>query len=818
APRLMRRPPIACRRAVQSLQPPSAQHIWVSDELLSSTFNRFFRNSGPRQKRHGSHVPGPLEARRRATKRRMTVSASFYPQDNFPPSFSLGALFGFRSSPQPSWRYEPPSLQADRNSSDQATHDQTGPWNLEKQGEEVWDTPGPEAALDCAPRHNVPSTVAKSSSQAAYSFAQNIAPILTDKRSTPQSRTDSKATKEDDVTHILSRDEYKACFESFKVDLASAHKVSAQTLAQCLLRALPDYRSNARNAWTFHGLLFRHLLDVGTDPIVILEGHDLSTFSVPPVYSQESIDFLRCLKELVTKYPQRHTIVHKIHVRMAENARLARISKDTEGDIRIMTLIRHLWHSASSQGLEHGSNTERLCLKLASKVGSQPYSRMLRAVLKNSTLARGHFPTFLDHIAANSGLVDAAVHLLRCLPDAQLLEWASILSLNIAKTATSNPKIAPSASRQRIYVWLQLLCKLDAGSSLPHVSAMDAALHSIARHVFAEAKEVHGRFHILMSGLLLKVAQTTAQRHIAERTIPDMLASLDHASEQYAPMSVELVVGTVVSLLQRHDLPYEPLVGIILHAFPRSSRLETLLTLLKVLDKKRLALVDTTLLQYSIDERVTALRSQSEAPVLTEKRRQHYAFQLRVCQNIGSLLSRISSTPVFLLPELEALQAQRQFDHILVQAEAAHALPLVYRNVMSNLTIQTRVNLIHQLAHQYSIDNTRSQRQAWRAMYYLYKYLQRYSLPMGPLFTKALVNISLVRGLSENQFVSARRLIWVCHVVARVEGEDVARKIEKDFWEWRGDLIKHAKSVYVSVGGGRQDKAHIGTMNKLGLL
>lgn len=40
----------------------------------------------------------------------MTASAGYYPQDVFPTSFSLSALFGFRSNPQTSWRYEPPSL------------------------------------------------------------------------------------------------------------------------------------------------------------------------------------------------------------------------------------------------------------------------------------------------------------------------------------------------------------------------------------------------------------------------------------------------------------------------------------------------------------------------------------------------------------------------------------------------------------------------------------------------------------------------------------------------------------------------------------
>lgn len=109
----MRRPPIVCRRAVQSLQTPAPPHIWISDELLSSAFHRFFRSSCPHQKRHGSHVPGPLEARRRAAKRRMSLTSNYYPQDSFPSSFSLGALFGFASSSQPSWKYQPPSLRSD---------------------------------------------------------------------------------------------------------------------------------------------------------------------------------------------------------------------------------------------------------------------------------------------------------------------------------------------------------------------------------------------------------------------------------------------------------------------------------------------------------------------------------------------------------------------------------------------------------------------------------------------------------------------------------------------------------------------------------
>jgi hypothetical protein len=106
----MRRPPIACRRAVQSLQLPTAHHIWISDDLLARALHRFFPSSCPHQRRHGSHVPGPLEARRRAAKRRMTVSAGFHPPHNLQLLFNLGNLFGFRRDSQPTWRYEAPSL------------------------------------------------------------------------------------------------------------------------------------------------------------------------------------------------------------------------------------------------------------------------------------------------------------------------------------------------------------------------------------------------------------------------------------------------------------------------------------------------------------------------------------------------------------------------------------------------------------------------------------------------------------------------------------------------------------------------------------
>ncbi|KAL2856020.1 hypothetical protein BJY01DRAFT_231437 [Aspergillus pseudoustus] len=62
----------AYRHAIRPTSTATTNHVWISDELLASTFQRF--TSG--QRRHESRVPGPLEARRRLAKRRNTALAS----------------------------------------------------------------------------------------------------------------------------------------------------------------------------------------------------------------------------------------------------------------------------------------------------------------------------------------------------------------------------------------------------------------------------------------------------------------------------------------------------------------------------------------------------------------------------------------------------------------------------------------------------------------------------------------------------------------------------------------------------------------------
>lgn len=76
---------------LQSHHPTTTtNHVWISDELLDSLYQRFSLSRIP--KRCGSSVPGPLEAQRRAAKRRMMGLAKLEGGEGGPihPAFLAG--------------------------------------------------------------------------------------------------------------------------------------------------------------------------------------------------------------------------------------------------------------------------------------------------------------------------------------------------------------------------------------------------------------------------------------------------------------------------------------------------------------------------------------------------------------------------------------------------------------------------------------------------------------------------------------------------------------------------------------------------------
>lgn len=83
-----------------ALKPPASSasdHLWISDDLLAATFRRFANG----QRRHGSCVPGPLEARRRLAKRRNTALAGIGGAED------IACLFGRNGREHMKWTDHP---------------------------------------------------------------------------------------------------------------------------------------------------------------------------------------------------------------------------------------------------------------------------------------------------------------------------------------------------------------------------------------------------------------------------------------------------------------------------------------------------------------------------------------------------------------------------------------------------------------------------------------------------------------------------------------------------------------------------------------
>lgn len=88
--------------------------MWISDALLADSFNRFCQH-----RRHGSSVPGPLEAQRRAAKRKNTsLAPAAHGGVSIDPSILLGSKSKIEWWQSPADVQEKPGKTAIPNSSE----------------------------------------------------------------------------------------------------------------------------------------------------------------------------------------------------------------------------------------------------------------------------------------------------------------------------------------------------------------------------------------------------------------------------------------------------------------------------------------------------------------------------------------------------------------------------------------------------------------------------------------------------------------------------------------------------------------------------
>ena len=82
---------------------PCNDYVWISEDVLNGAVERFTHSRCSR--RHVGHVPGPLEARKRATKRRM-MNLAPVGWGTWGTGIDPSLLSGFRQPWQPSWQWQ----------------------------------------------------------------------------------------------------------------------------------------------------------------------------------------------------------------------------------------------------------------------------------------------------------------------------------------------------------------------------------------------------------------------------------------------------------------------------------------------------------------------------------------------------------------------------------------------------------------------------------------------------------------------------------------------------------------------------------------
>ncbi|KAH6637611.1 hypothetical protein C7974DRAFT_389858, partial [Boeremia exigua] len=770
----MRRPPIACQRAVQSLQAPASQHIWVPDEVLSLAVNRFFHRTCPQQKRHGSSVPGPLEARKRAAKRRMTASAGYSPQESFPASFTLGALFGYRSKPQHSWRYEPPSLPTDA-----PLWNIPPPIGVNDQSDEV--RPTDVSSIE----HGVPLSLAHQFRTPAETHEDSI-----DFEPVSQSLSNAQANG-----HTSVADDLEQCLEGFKATFVAPqgglHGLSMREAFEQHLPATPFL-------WKYYTAVLQYVRQTGcnADPVLkcLLRQDGRLLRIVNPLQSiNECAEFMDCL-DLTSKRASGRRIFRII----AEMAGEFRRSSTEAHDIMLLRLIEHTGLQVPhTDSKEVAAATTMLLNALALKLSESVENKILLSHFAQPAKVRGVILSTVDSAADEDGSFASAERALFYMPRQQLLALVPDITSRLVNPTRGKHYSADSLNTYRLEKWFRLLHQVDIKANTDN-ALLNAVLVSLAKAMYHHDTKPMVPAEYFVKALLL-------HQHLDGQM-------LSPANE---PRRVQTLFADVLLQMQAQPEQYTAFLNLALPLIAKHAGLHVLLCCLQTMNKQKLPLSTQMNFDSFIADRIAVLHTSTAK--LAESQIQKRAFALQACEKLLHVLSRMGCALPARTKEVATLSGTRQFNNVLVHARDNHALPIVYRDLTADISLMERVALVHQLAHHYAQDTTRSHREVWRSIYYLYKFLLSNSLPIGPLFTKAVVHSSITRPLLENRFVSARRLIWVCHLVARVEGNEVAAQVEKRFFVWRGDLIGRAKRVYVSVGGSKHDHAHVGTMKRLGL-
>jgi hypothetical protein len=646
----------------------------------------------------------------------------------------------------------------------------------------------------------------------------------------PETLYDTKQKLPDVVqTHDDSEREaahIRDCFQAFKDQLQYAETRSVDERRKLVLKACRDCCPDGDDTGLFALLVHRHL---STHDQTAWTDEDIVAcllyprLHLPPIASDGARRMLRTLEKMSATASNARRLRPLFRKYAKQVGQDPSTPDSATQDLNLCLLIRGIWGAArllpsTDIDILHGGaltkEDKALSLALGQRISAPRLRTDVCSILKEPTRASSQILAIVSSHLSDS---IKGSNVLEIIPRRLLYRCTQRLQPLLLEADAIAPNITADSSH--LETWLSMLLRTLNGTTTNR-PVKDLTMQTLADLV----RDHHSAKFSTAATPPLTIALVLLQalaRHRSMRKIPqDRLTSFTRSftgtfgRPNAADLCLRDLLVKLVAALGEASLPNSGVLDIMIPMIDEYAGIKSVLELLQRMQTSGGALSSAKALRkYSA---LVADRT-AIADTSSEQKRQHVALALRTCHHINQLLTDMNVDVRAPRAALGRLQARRQFDHIMRRAVDAKIVPLSMRNHHAvDLPSRAKVQLIHEFAYQYSLDRTRSHLQIWRSMYYLYKYVRQNRLGFDVRFTKAVLEVLIIRPLSENRLVSSRRLVWVCELVAEVEGPEAAKKIEHMFWVWRGDLIIHAKSTLNAAGV--QGRAHVNTMKKLGMI
>ncbi|KAL1620362.1 hypothetical protein SLS54_006146 [Diplodia seriata] len=781
----------ACRRAVHRTVLRHVQPIWITDDLLADAFHRFLNVSDANHKRYGSNVPGPLEARRRASKRRMMGLAPASPA--FGPD--IGALFGPDKLHQP-WGWKPPK-----------TAEQSLSWEKSPPAIPQWLSDYNGSAEKGQPR--IPDPIDEYRRRlACVRDVTDLEMLWLEIGAEPQY---SALFSQMANTHFL--DMLKSP-NIIKTPNTLILKPKTQPHYEALLGFLRNPKLNVPEARNF-----KTVIDVA-----IQDGMD-------PQHLGQLIDSIRDSLRLGAMLPSElRKVVDSIPSLCAKVFPDPAVANDWQ-----LAAYWAIWRGMTSCRIlpvDHfGTSIVRkiveslLVLDTPPKVKGIAKPKMLRPsdaadpVLFRLEMYRRLWPTS-DYARPD----DLAAHLVSWIRKLRKLDICGSnctsdgLGWHVIKSVVQS--MSSRKVREVITEATALLLPSKDGVALDRetqntvrlwfscISQTSHFQHPTTGHfdIFATRPALAGRIDPVSAIPCLecfpidKIYQFWTRYWLLQYVEKDLG---DKKKKKKKKHRMEEAQRALNSRMKQLDSAEDPRVALFFNAvvilngigLPYKSALSKIVEFVVAMygpDVAHDLHTRLVLARLPIDPRSSGAVIEAMSEVNPRQALKFFKaipdVSLSLCPRLPLSLIEHGSLP---RDELFAL---------LNRNDPLARVPPEHRHTMTNSLSTLRVELVHIIAHAYANQTAFPTRHRFRNVYFCYLWLRDRKAPLQPLLTKALVRAAITAPLENREWVSTVKLRWVLRLVRDIEGADVAGELDRLVWRWRGDVIREARARWDAAG------------------